>query len=205
VSEPNNNDWLERELARQMKPARAPESLWGRIESGRSGAPGSRRSSLQAAARQTGWILWPAVALVLFLASGDLLWEIGKARASMAPLTEQDLSSLTDVSACDIRSTDPDVIARWVKANTNRDVTLSCGRSGSAHPVGARLIRRHGALVAAVAYRAGGGTAAVLVSGKHSFFGWNRDYAVAWFPGSRNAGMSPEACDRCHLDARSQM
>ena len=105
MSEPNNNDWLERELAGQMKPARAPESLWGRIESARRGAPGSRRASLQAAARQTGWILWPAVVLVLFLASGDLLWEIGKARASMAPLTEQDLSSLTDVSACDIRST----------------------------------------------------------------------------------------------------
>jgi hypothetical protein len=204
VSEPNNNDWLERELARQMKPARAPESLWGRIESVRRGA-GSRRGSLQAAARQTGWILWPAVALVLFLASGDLVWEIGKARASISPLTEQDLSSLTDVSACDIRSTDPDVIARWVKANTNRDLTLSCGRSGSAHPVGARLIRRHGALVAAVAYRAGGGTAAVLISGKRSFFGWNRGYAVAWFPGSGNAVMSPEACDRCHPDARSQM
>jgi len=200
VAEPNNNDWVERELARQMKPAPAPDSLWGRIESARRGAPGSRLASVQ-----KGWMLWPAVALVLFLASGDLLWEIGKAKASIVPLTEQDLSSLTDVSACDIRSTDPDVIARWVKANTNRELTLSCGRSGSAHPVGARLIRRHGALIAAVAYRAGGGSAAVLVSEKRSLLGWNRDYAVAWFPGSRNAESSPEACDRCHPDARSQM
>ncbi len=200
MAEPNNNDWVERELARQMKPVRAPDSLWGRIASARRRPSGSRLASLQ-----KGWMLWPAVALVLFLASGDLLWEIGKARASMVPLTAQDLSALTDVSACDIRSTDPDVIARWVKANTNRELNLSCGRSGSAHPVGARLIRRHGALIAAVAYRAGGGSAAVLVSGRHSLFGWNRDYAVAWFPGSRGAEASPEACDRCHPDARSQM
>jgi hypothetical protein len=200
MSEPNSNDWVERELARQMRPLRAPDSLWGRIESARRGARGSRVASLQ-----KGWMLWPVIALVLFLASGDLLWEIGKAKASMAPLTEQDLSSLTDTSACDIRSTDPEVIARWVKANTNRDMTLSCGRSGDAHPIGARLIRRHGALIAAVAYRAGGGKAAVLVSGKRSFFGWNRDYAVAWFPGSRSTEASPEACDRCHPDARSQM
>jgi hypothetical protein len=191
VSDPNENDWIEKELARQLTPVRAPDSLWSRIESAR------RRSSPQA-----GWILWPAVAMMLLFASGDLLWEIGKARASIAPLTEQDLEAVADGSACDFKSSDPAQIERWVKARTSMNVNLSCGRPGNAQLVGARLIRKRGAVIAAIAYQVGNDAATLLVSDKHSLFRWNRDYSIAW-SGSKEA--NPGACNQCHLDARSQL
>jgi len=193
VSDSNENDWIEKELARQLTPVRAPDSLWSRIESARRGA----RSSPQA-----GWILWPAVAMMLLFASGDLLWEIGKARASIAPLTEQDLEAVADGSACDFKSSDPAQIERWVKARTSMNVNLSCGRPGNAQLVGARLIRKRGAVIAAIAYQVGNDAATLLVSDKHSLFRWNRDYSIAW-SGSKEA--NPGACNQCHLDARSQL
>lgn len=188
----NDNNPIEKELARQLAPVRAPESLWGRIDAARR----TGRSSAQA-----GWILWPAVALMLLLASGDLLWEIGKARASLAPLTEQDLEAVSDGAACEFKSSDPVQIERWVKAKTRMDVNLSCGRPGNARLVGASLIQKRGAVIAAIAYQVGNDAATLLVSDRHSLFRWNRDYSIAW------SGMkdNPGACNQCHLDARSQL
>jgi len=192
VADWNDKNWIEKELARHLAPVPAPESLWGRVEAARRSA----RSSPQA-----GWILWPAVALMLMLASGDLLLEMGKARASMAPLTEQDLKALADGDACDFKSADPAQIERWLKAKTKMDVNLSCGRAGNAHLVGASLIRRHGAVVAAIAYQVGNAAATLLVSDRSSVFGWNRNYSIAW-SGPKD---DPAACNQCHFDARSQL
>jgi hypothetical protein len=192
VSDSNENDWIEKELARQLTPVRAPDSLWSRVESARR----SQRSSPQA-----GWILWPAVAMMLLFASGDLLWEIGKARASITPLTEQDLEAVADGSACDFKSSDPAQIERWVKAKTSMNVNLSCGRPGNAQLVGARLIRKHGAVIAAIAYQVGNDAATLLVTDKHFLFRWNREYSIAW-SGSKD---NPGACNQCHVDARSQL
>lgn len=196
MSDPSKN-WMENELARQLTPVKAPASLWGRIESARRAKHHSR---------QAGWILWPAVATLLLLASGDLVWEIGKARASLGPLTEQDLEAVTAGAGCDFKSTDPVQIERWVKARANMDVNLSCGRAGNARPVGASLIRKRGAVIAAIAYEVGNDSATLLVSDKHSLFRWNRDYAIAW-SGSRETGArdNQSACSQCHMDARSQL
>lgn len=206
MSDPNENDWIEKELARQLTPVRAPNSLWSRVESARRGA---RSASLSGG--QAGWILWPAVAMMLLLASGDLLWEIGKARASIAPLTEQDLEAVADGSGCDFKSSDPAQIERWVRAKTSMNVNLSCGRPGNAQLVGARVIRKRGAVIAAIAYQVGNDSATLLVSDKHSLFRWNRDYSIAWSAsketGSKDPGSkeNPGACNQCHLDARSQL
>jgi hypothetical protein len=144
--------------------------------------------------------------MMLLFASGDLLWEIGRARASIAPLTEQDLEAVADGSGCDFKSSDPVQIERWVKAKTSMNVNLSCGRPGNAQLVGARLIRKRGAVIAAIAYQVGNDAATLLVSDKRSLFRWNRDYSIAWSaskePGSKD---NPGACTHCHLDARSQL
>jgi hypothetical protein len=196
----NENDWIEKELARQFAAVRAPDSLWSRVESARRGARSASLAGTPVGPR-AGWILWPAVATMLLFASGDLLWEIGKARASIAPLTEQDLEAVADGSACDFKSSDPAQIERWVKAKTSMNVNLSCGRPGNAQLVGARLIRKRGAVIAAIAYQVGNDAATLLVSDKHSLFRWNREYSIAWSGSKENPG----ACNQCHLDARSQL
>lgn len=205
MSDQNDNSWLQNELERQLAPVRAPDSLWGRIEAAAFNSR-RRKTNPAQAGPQAGWILWPAVAVLLLSASGDLLWELGKARASLAPLTEQDLEAVADSASCDFKSADPAQIERWVKAKTNVDVSLSCGLPGNAHPVGARLIRKRGAVIAAIAYRDGSDSATLLLSDKHSLFRWNRDYVIAW-SGSKEPGSkeNPAACNHCHLDARSQL
>jgi len=73
--------WLEGELARQLGPVRAPDSLWARIERERRRRNSGTRRSFE-------WVLWPAVALMLMIASADLFWELGRARVAwreMAP------------------------------------------------------------------------------------------------------------------------
>lgn len=188
MPDPRNEDWIEKQLARELSPVIAPGSLWGRIEGARRMNRGSRRA---------GWILWPAIATLLLFASGDLAWEIGKARGSLTPLTERDFESAN----CDFRSSDPVEVAKWVKARTNVELGLSCGRASGAQLRGARLIQRRGASFAAVAYQVGSDAAILFVSGKHSILGWNREYAVAW----RGSKDNPEACTHCHIDARSQL
>ena len=188
MPDPHNHNWIQEQLARELSPVCAPGTLWGRIESARRRNRHSPRA---------GWMLWPAIAMLLLFASGDLAWEIGKARGSLAPLTARDVESAN----CDLRSSDPVEVARWVKARTNVEIGLSCGRAGGAQLRGARLIRKRGASYAAIAYQVGNDAATLLVSGNRSLFGWNREYAVAWSGSKEN----PEACSHCHIDARNQL
>jgi hypothetical protein len=58
--------WIEAQLVREMAQVKAPEGLWTRIR-----AEQSARKALP----RTGWMLWPVVATVMLVASGDLLWQ----------------------------------------------------------------------------------------------------------------------------------
>lgn len=188
MADPENQNWIEKHLARELSPVSAPRSLWGRVEAARrSDRPSSR----------AGWILWPAVAAILLVASGDLAWEVGKAHGSLAPLTGRDI----DTISCDFQSSDPVEVERWVKAHTNVEIGLSCGRAAGARLRGAKLIEKRGASFGAVAYQVGADAAVLLISGRHSLFGWNQEYAIAW-TGSKD---NPAACSHCHIDARSQL
>jgi hypothetical protein len=62
----NSDRWLEAQLLRQMAQVKAPDTLWPRIEA-------ERRA--RKALPRTGWMLWPVVATVMLLASGDLVWQ----------------------------------------------------------------------------------------------------------------------------------
>jgi hypothetical protein len=79
---------LETELARHLGPVvNAPEGLWSRIEAER------RRNT-----RVTGgWVLWPAVAMVLLVACVNLLWE-----AREAPRTAPAIRAAAECLSCHV-------------------------------------------------------------------------------------------------------
>jgi hypothetical protein len=160
--------WLEAELARQLGPVRAPESLWTAVQSGARHREPRIRMSL---------VLWPVVALMLLVASGDLAWQVGKSRQSLS-----------------CRSSDPSEVRAWVKAHSGIDVELSCGRSENARLVGASVTRKPGAVMAAISYKVGSDDATVLVSDK-------REYMIE-YSGARDA---EGACVRCHLEGHRQL
>src|SRR5579871_1643537 len=110
------SDWMERELKRQLAPVSAPDSLWDRVE--------RARREKRVAAGQAGWILWPAVAAIMLFASGDLAWQMDRARPPIYTSAGTQLAEL------------PLAIP----------VNLSCGRPG-----GLRLTCAEGSAMAAVA------------------------------------------------------
>jgi len=75
VADPSQ-DWIEAQLLRQMAQVKAPEGLWSRIQ-----AEQRARKALP----RTGWILWPVIATVMLVASGDLLWQSVSAASGRFP------------------------------------------------------------------------------------------------------------------------
>ena len=170
--------WLEMELARQLSPVAAPASLWNSI--------GDRQSRQRASVG--GWVLWPAVALMLFFACGALLWSM----RDITQLTRSELRSLAGAGqACNFWSDDPAEIRNWVKSKGNMDVDIPVDDSGAVRPMGARMVRVRGTLVAAIAYRMSSGAATLLVSSRRA---GSQLYEVAL-----SGGDSQGACLQCHL------
>jgi hypothetical protein len=67
-----SKNWLQAQLVREMAQVKAPEGLWTRIQ-----AEERARKALP----RRGWMLWPVVAAVMLVASGDLLWQSVNAAA----------------------------------------------------------------------------------------------------------------------------
>jgi anti-sigma factor RsiW len=192
------------ELACQLAPVAAPESLWDRIHE----PPVPRRS------KPVHWALLPIAAALMLIASGGVAWRIGLAPGpgvEMARLAEHELG----VSTLDLLSNDPMEIRRWVKAQVNVDIELPAGAS-AVRLLGARWMRFKGTPVAAIAYRVGDAAALLVIrkgsaaTSRHLFsrvesagsarlFAWSmhrQDYAIA-FAGTRDPH---GACLLCHAN-----
>jgi hypothetical protein len=200
---------------RQLAQVKAPDSLWAQIERER------RSQQTQSRVRSTvrvkaGWVLWPAVATILLLATGDLAWEVGRARATMR-LSDSDLASISAGTGTRVDSSDPAAIRAWVKARTNMDVDLNCGGAGKVQLAGARLINFRDKLVAAISYKLDGNDGLMFVSKKGLVFERARSNAaetrlVSW--GGRNRSFSltyppvralDPACVQCHVEGHGQL
>jgi len=210
--------WLELELARSLDSTAAPESLWSRIE--RPPSPRARTSM--------SWTSWPVAAALMLVAAGAAVWRIGTAPAAgLETLAIRELQGLVAGSGhLDLRSEDPVEIRSWVKARTDIDIELPVGSppaGGEIRLLGVRLIARRGGPIAAVDYRAGDGSATLLVSRDGSSHPFARSAhvftpkesasgarLVSWtmrdqaYTIASSASTGPEvACLLCHAQPRS--
>jgi hypothetical protein len=146
-------------LARSLRPVAAPDALWERVDGRR--APEAEGSGQ--------WILfWPVAAALMLTMAGGVAWRVAMApETGIRALAVDELQRLeAGGERLDFRSDDAREIQTWVKSAADIDIDLP--GSSEVRLLGARLIRRKGAPVAAVAYQAGEGTAALLVSGRGS-------------------------------------
>lgn len=153
--------WLERELARQLAPVNAPESLWDRI--GRQQSTPHRRVSLE-------WMFWPVVLAMLLLAFSGVLLTL-TVNHDPDRLTPREMASLTrNSTGLDFRSENLEETRAWVKAESNIDIDLPfaqpAANNGAIRLLGARLLHLRGVPVAAIDYRVGDRMATLFVSGK---------------------------------------
>lgn len=204
--------WLERELARQLAPVAAPQSLWERIN--RQQRKQTRRISLER-------IFWPlAVAMVLLTFAGVL--RMLSLNREPDPLPEQELALIARTSGdFDFHSNSFADTRAWVKAQAGIDIDVPPGQpaaeGGAVRLLGTRIIRLHGLPIAAVDYRVGDQLATLFVSGKRAgltgstkaskhllsknrLVSWNmrsQTYTIA-FSGTEN---SRAACLLCHANS----
>jgi hypothetical protein len=208
--------WLEKELARQLAPVTAPESLWDRINQQRRRPP---RRVLP------GRAFWPVAAVMMLLAVAGVVRTI---RVDRDPetLPAEELAVMGTSGRLNFRSDSFDATRKWVKAEANIDIDLPPGHRGAdpgvVRLVGVRMARLRGLPIAAVDYRVGDEAATLFVSGKqggpagdgrHVFaptksagdarlYAWNmhnQTYAIA-FTGVEN---SHAACLLCHSSSPS--
>jgi hypothetical protein len=216
--------WLEKELARQLAPVTAPESLWDRINRQPRRPP--RRALVDRA-------FWPVAVVMLVLAFAGVLRTLSADR-DPDTFTEQELALLGASGGFDFRSDNFEAARTWVKAEANIDIDLPAGQpvaDPALHPervvrlLGVRMVQLRGLPIAAIDYRVGDEVATLFVSGKrpgltgnagasrHVFsrtksagdarlYSWsmrNQTYTIAF----SGAGNSRAACMLCHSNTPS--
>jgi hypothetical protein len=154
-----DHSWLEKELAGQLCPVSAPDTLWRGIH--------EQRRALRV--RPRFWMPLATAALVTVVSV--LSWRYGVPRdpaSDLERLAGRELRGLADGSAkTDIRSTDPQEITTWIRERSDIDVRLpdhSATGNKAVRLVGARMtdVDRH--RVAVITYRVGDDLAAMLVA-----------------------------------------
>jgi hypothetical protein len=175
------SDWLVRELARGLAPVAAPEVLKIRLGL----APAQRWEFPRVA-------LAVAAAVVMIIGGGY-------AASRTAELDSRELAAreLCGAETVEFASTDPVAIAAWLHKELHREggVEIPLRSVEGVHLTGARLIRRHGVPMAAVALQVKSGKATVLVAHAGSAVEGTPGFEM---PGHALAATAEAGCLACH-------
>jgi len=206
-------DWLELELAEELRPTAAPDELWERIRSAagtgefagaaRGGASGrGPRPVLQRETSRASWVSWPIAAIVTLMIAAATLWLVAKGQEPALDLRQLAIQELSNPVSPELRCSDPAKINDWMRRQAG--VELAIPERTGAHLTGARVIQKGGARIAAVTYRVGDDTATLLVARAapsrdlgHGHFQWQargQIYALA----SSNPERPEAGCLLCH-------
>ncbi len=200
-------DWLDLELAEELRPVAAPDELWERVRGSASAAEfvaGPRVLNFRPAPPRTSpaRASWPIAAIVTLMIAAATLWLVAKGQDPGLDLRQLAIQELRAPGPADLRSGDPARINDWMRREAGVEVGLS-ERPG-VRLTGARVIRKGEARIGAVTYRVGDDTATLLVAraGSSGDFGhgqaqWQargQSYALA----SSNPEHAEAACLLCH-------
>ncbi len=182
------SDWLELELADRLAPVSAPEALWVRVQRPRVAAQSSARPFPRRVLIGVGALAAAAiVALALAVPSPGM--------------SEMAAAELAANRPADFRSSDPNAIAHWLRANAG--VNVSIPPATKVELTGARV--KGG--VGEVLYRVEGRDAVLLVArsnapreatqhGRSTWQAHGQIYALAF----ADTAQSRLACQLCHAD-----
>ncbi|MEI9974114.1 MAG: hypothetical protein WDO73_19915 [Ignavibacteriota bacterium] len=185
------SDWLEGQLAGELRPVSAPEGLWGQVQAARRPQP-RRRFALR----------MPALVAITALVG---VWAVWSARGN-AGLEDLAALELGRPGHLELRSSDAVEIGAWLQREAGVEVAIPV--SSRVRLEGARVIRRRGATIGEVMYRVGDRSALLLVtragtafraSSKHGGLSWYRQqqvYALACSMPERPQA----ACGLCHAN-----
>lgn len=199
-------DWLELELAEELRPTAAPDELWERIRiaaggeefaAATRGVPGRRHETLR-----SSWASWPIAAIVTLMIAAATLWLAARGQEPALDLRQLAIQELRNPVPLELRCSDAAQINGWMRRQAGVELTIP--ERPAVRLAGARVIQKGGARIAAVTYRVGDDTATLLVARAassadfgHGHFQWQargQTYALA----SSNPDRSEDACLLCH-------
>jgi hypothetical protein len=203
------SDWLELELAEELRPTAAPDELWERIRSATGTeefAAAARNRPLRPAHRRemprASWASWPIAAIVTLMIAAATLWLVAKGQEPALDLQQLAIQELRNPVPLELRCSDAAQINDWMRRQAG--VELAIPERTGARLAGARVIRKGRARIAAVTYRVGDDTATLLVARAtpsadfgHGHSQWQargQSYALA----SSNPDRREAACLLCH-------
>jgi hypothetical protein len=185
------SDWLDLQLAHDLRPVTAPEGLWGRVQSARRPMPKRKFA-----------VSMPALVAATALVAALVVWS-GRRGVGLEELAAHELAR---AERLELRSSDAVEIGAWLRREAGVEVAIPA--SDRVRLEGARVIRRGGASVGEVAYRVGDNRALLLVASadagfraplKHGGLTWQKQrqlYAIA----SSISDRPQAACILCHAN-----
>jgi hypothetical protein len=197
-------DWLELELAEELRPAPAPNELWDRISAAVAEPAAGRRPVYCPAPRRpvASWASWPIAAIVTLMIAAATLWLVAKGQEPSLDLRQLAIQELRAPAPEELRSSNPAQINDRMRREAG--VELGIPESTAAHLTSARTIQKGGTCIAAVTYRVGDDTATLLVArasssldlghGQAQWQAHGQTYALA----ISNPDHSEAACILCH-------
>jgi hypothetical protein len=161
--------WLETELARQLTPVAAPESLWDRINGigcAKEGRPARTQRRMP-----VGWA-FVAVAAAVVIAGAVGVVRVRHAGSGEDRFTQREVALVARHAGFDFRAANFDDARRFVKSRANIDIDLPrrhpVANSGPARVLGVRMVELDGVPIAAIDYAVKGEQATLYVSGKRA-------------------------------------
>lgn len=145
---------FDRTLTGALRPAAAPDELWARVEAAIQPAVPSK-------ARAPGYrIAWPVAAAAMLALAAGTLWQF----TAQDPRVQLQRVALREAheTHLDFHTGNCAELRDWLRHNADLDVPIPEHAPG-VELLGARVIRRPGSRIAAIAYRFAGGAATLFV------------------------------------------
>jgi hypothetical protein len=143
------SDWLDLQLAEELRPVKAPDDLWRRVQTG-------RRTPKRA-------VRWWAIRVPVLAALALIVLVVAlTSRPRRSALESLAAHELSNPATLDLHSSDAAEIGAWLRREAGLDLQIP--RTSPATLRGARVIRRRDASIGEVAYTVGGKSALLLVA-----------------------------------------
>lgn len=195
------SDWLELELAEELRPVAAPDELWERVR-GAAMSPSTTAVVVLPPPRSASWARLPVAAILTLALAAATLWLVARGQGTALDLRQLAIQELRGDRALAIESASAVEINDWMRRETGVDPALP-ERSG-VQLTGARVVEKAGVRVGEVCFRVGDEKAVLLVAHAiqpmdvaHGHAAW-QTHGVSYALATSNTEHSDAACRLCH-------
>jgi len=195
------SDWLELELAEELRPVAAPDELWERVRHAAI-APSASAVVVLPPSPSASWARLPVAAILTLAVAAATLWLVARGQGTALDLRQLAIQELRGNRKLTIESASTAEINDWMRRETGFDPALP--ERSRVQLTGARVVEKSGVRVGEVCFRVGDEKAVLLVARAvqpmelaHGRAGW-QTHGVSYALASSSTEHPEVACQLCH-------